>query len=84
MTTPDERTRALVQAGAFLKDLRADHTLPESIRIEAHRLLRHYPSTGDVRRIAVAIADHPWLPLLSIEQDPDWLRGYRHGAHKDF
>ncbi len=83
MTTTDERTRALVQAGAFLKELRADRALPESIRKEAHRLLRHYPSIGDVRSIAVAIADHPWLPLLSIEQDPDWLRGYLHGAHKD-
>lgn len=83
MTTPDERTRALVQSGAFLKDLRADLTLPESIRAEAHRLLRHYPSTGDLRHIAMAIGAHPWVQLLSTEHDPDWLRGYRHGAHED-
>lgn len=36
---PDERTRNLLQAGAFLKELHADQSLPERVRDEAHRLL---------------------------------------------
>ena len=38
MTTPDERRRTLVQAGAFLKELRGNQSLPEAVRQEAHRL----------------------------------------------
>ena len=43
MTTPDERRRTLVQTGAFLKEMRGNRSLPEEVRQEAHRLLRHYP-----------------------------------------
>lgn len=32
MTTPDERRRTLVQAGAFLKELHGNAALPEAIR----------------------------------------------------
>ena len=31
MTTPDERTRHLLQAGAFLKELREDKTVSEEL-----------------------------------------------------
>lgn len=40
MPTPNERTRKLIQTGAFLKELRADESLPEAIHNEARRLLR--------------------------------------------
>ena len=47
MTMPDERTRAVVQTKAFLLDLQNTTTypaVPEVVRKEAHRLLRHYPN----------------------------------------
>lgn len=47
MTMPDERSRAVMQTKAFLLELQ-DSTktpgVPEDVRKEAHRLLRHYPS----------------------------------------
>ena len=52
MTTPDERRRTLVQAGAFLKELRGNQSLPEAVRQEAHRLLRHYPSLREIEHLA--------------------------------
>lgn len=48
MTRPYERTRAVVQAHEFLVEISRDTSLPEPIRNEAHRLLRHYPSKNDV------------------------------------
>ena len=47
MTTPRERTRALLQTKEFLRELIAsDKTpgIPEEIRRQAKILLRHYPS----------------------------------------
>ena len=75
MTTPTERTRNLIQAGAFLKELRADELLPEHIRIEADRLLRHYPTVNEFKLLASSCS------RLSAEFDPDWLRSNRLGAH---
>jgi hypothetical protein len=40
MTTPTERTRALLQTGAFLRMIQGDHTWPETTRLEAQTLLR--------------------------------------------
>lgn len=48
MTTPLERTRAVIQARAFLVEIGQDLSLPEVIRQEAHRLLRHYPSREEI------------------------------------
>lgn len=50
MTTPNERTRAVIQTQAFLLDIHQDPSLPEAIRQEAKRLLRHYPSRGEMQR----------------------------------
>lgn len=50
MTMPNERTRSVIQAREFLIKLRADEALPEAVRNEAHRLLRHYPTNSDVLR----------------------------------
>lgn len=41
MTMPCERTRSIVQTGEFLRELSRDQTLPESVRQQAKRLLRH-------------------------------------------
>lgn len=48
MTMPYERTRSVVQAREFLEKLRRSADVPESVRNEAHRLLRHYPSDDDL------------------------------------
>jgi len=46
VTMPDERTRAILQTKNFLVELlSAEQTpgVPETVRREAHRLLRHFP-----------------------------------------
>lgn len=48
MTMPSERTRAIIQTREFLVDLSRDQALPEALRTEARRLLRHYPSADEV------------------------------------
>jgi hypothetical protein len=51
VTTPDERTRAILHTKDFLVELlSASQTprVPESIRSEAHRLLRHYPGVMEL------------------------------------
>ncbi|MFA1010056.1 MULTISPECIES: BPSL0761 family protein [Pseudomonas syringae group] len=48
MTMVDERTRSVVQAGEFLAEIVKDTALPDFIRNEAKRLLRHYPSAHEV------------------------------------
>lgn len=81
MTMPYERTRNVLQAGAFLKELRADQSLPEHIRNEANRLLRHYPTTSDIRLLAQTEAGFMGSKLLTSEFDVDWFKEYRFGAH---
>lgn len=88
MTMPLERTRHLIQAGAFLRDLAANMAVPKQVRAEAYRLLRHFPSVSDVEAIAANEArlqevTGPLLRpnLLATEFDPEWLRGYMHGPH---
>lgn len=88
MTMPVERTRNLIQAGAFLRELSADTGLPAATRAEAYRLLRHFPSLSDVEAIA---ANEALLIQLSgsllvrnylvTAFDPEWLRGYTRGPH---
>lgn len=48
MTMPNERTRSIIQTREFLTCLSRDQALPETIRNEANRLLRHYPSAKEV------------------------------------
>lgn len=48
MTMPCERTRSVIQAGEFLKELTQDVSLPEPIRRQAKHLLRHYPSRREM------------------------------------
>ena len=82
MTTPDERHRTLVQVGGFLKEIRSNDALPEAMRREAHRLLRHYPTLHEVEMLAAATSGSWGGSLLSPTHDPEWLRGYPYGGHK--
>ena len=55
MTTPDERTRALLFAGELLADLLnplKTPSVPDSIRESARHVLRHYPDQGYIIDIA--------------------------------
>lgn len=83
MTMPDERTRNLLQAGAFLRELEADTELPDRVRWEAHRLLRHYPTLGNVKLLAEI--EQRWMGsnILTTEIDPAWWEGYRFGVHTE-
>jgi hypothetical protein len=51
MTLPMERTRAVLHTRDFLRELSnsdASSGVTEAVRREARRLLRHYPSAGDM------------------------------------
>lgn len=76
MTTASERTCHLLQAGAFLKRLEQDHEVPEWVRQEAYRLLRHYPSAGDVSLLAHFEAAKIGSGMLTPDLDPAWLSEY--------
>lgn len=75
MTTPAERMRNLVQAGALLKEIRANESLPPALRKEADRLLRHYPTVAELQMMASSCS------MLSAEIDDDWVSKSRFGAH---
>lgn len=75
MTTPIERSRNLVQTGALLKEIRANELLPASLRDEAARLLRHYPTVAELQMLARN------CDMLTTDFDPDWIRGNQLGAH---
>jgi len=78
---PDERTRSLLQAGAFLVELSRDPSLPCAIRKEASRLLRHYPTVSIIRLLASLEAKHVGSNLLTPDIHPSWLDDYRFGPH---
>lgn len=52
MTTPNERTRALRQAGELLNQLHERKDVPEDIRRQALGLLRHYPEAWAINLMA--------------------------------
>ena len=56
MTMPFERTTAVLQTKEFLQMLaRAEEpAIPERVRREAHRLLRHFPNKSDLQFAAYA------------------------------
>lgn len=58
MTSPDERLRALVQTRQFLQALcygPLTSKVPEEVRREAERLLRHYPLGGVLHLATLAL-----------------------------
>jgi len=71
MTMPDERTRAVMQARAFLQELATGEwgsELPPAVRREAHRLLRHYPDARDL--VLAHLAVPGWFGRPS-DEEPD-------------
>ena len=53
MTSPDERYRAVQMAGQFLKDISARPNMNKDVVARARSILRHYPSTYDLHRVAI-------------------------------
>lgn len=89
MTLPDERTRNLLQAGAFLKELAGSQAVPKSVREEAYRLLRHYPTLSDVEAIAQheerlrELTQSAFVrPYLTSQFEQEWFRSYPKGPHR--
>lgn len=66
MTLPNERTRAVLQTKSFLyrlMDAKETPRVPKSVREEARRLLKHFPSSVDlevVSRLSNVFAK-PWF-----------------------
>jgi hypothetical protein len=60
MTTPTDRTRALVQTKQFLREL-TDKTdmprVPQTVRDIARRLIKHYPTYADIARAHEAMPE---------------------------
>lgn len=86
---PAERTRNVLQAGAFLRELAASKAVPKSIREEAYRLLRHYPTVSDIEAIALheerlrELTQSAFVrPYLSSQIEPEWFCGYSLGPHR--
>lgn len=73
MTMPNERLRSVIQTQEFLVELGRNSDLPESIRNEARRLLRHYPSAQQMRQVGRGeerlAAISPWEPLFACEEE---------------
>ncbi|WP_338052599.1 BPSL0761 family protein [Pseudoxanthomonas mexicana] len=63
MTTPTERTRALLWAGSLLVDLSEDETLPLPLRRRAVTIARHFPTIEDVSWITESLRES----VLSIQ-----------------
>ena len=53
MTLPDERTRAILNAGGFLIEIAQDQTLPIEVRRRAVAIARHFPTFEDVAFMAM-------------------------------
>jgi hypothetical protein len=72
MTTPHERTRAVVHTQEFLRELTTPTSIPDvpdAVRQEARRLLRHYPGRGDMRLTHTAMP--VWWGELPPQDDGD-------------
>lgn len=58
MTLPDERYRSIQWAERFLKEIATDRKkyprVPAAVRREAYSILRHYPTSWDLDRLAAA------------------------------
>jgi hypothetical protein len=85
MTLPDERYRAIKMAEQFLTRLAGGEYLrvPRAVREEARSILRHYPGSYDLTRLAVKCPeviqermDDLHRMVMSYEaQTPEHLKG---------
>lgn len=56
MTLPDERYRAVIWAGRFLREISYNTVkyprVPKKVRQEAYSILRHFPNPYDIKHAA--------------------------------
>lgn len=81
MTTPSERARALVWAGAFLVELAKDETLPIAVRRTAVVIARHFPTTLDIPHMRSA--PYSMVEMQSSEELDEWLKDFPRGPLLD-
>ena len=58
MTTPEERTRAIMHTRELLQELTEPSVtpgVPDAVRTAARQLLRHYPDTNNMRLAHAAL-----------------------------
>ncbi len=70
MTMPAERTRALRWSGELLNELLRNPDLDESTRRKVSAVLRHYPTSADIARMAKRGPIDQIMPWLEPEDDP--------------
>lgn len=78
MTSPIERSKAVIQAKRFLQHLSARTDVPDDVRREAERLLRHYPGSVHVSLAGVAWPMHFASDEMTEERMPSYLELLAH------
>lgn len=78
MTSPTERSRAVIQAKRFLQKLSARTDVPDDVRQEAERLLRHYPGSVHINLAGVAWPMHFATEEVEPERMPSYLELLAH------
>lgn len=73
---PIERTLSIIATRRFLYDLSLTEDVPENLRLQAARLLRHYPSGIEVtnlgrREVKAAETFTWWSPMFAAEDKQD-------------
>lgn len=80
MTTPVERTRALLWAGGFFIEIARDERLPLDVRQGAVAIARHFPTIEDVELMASLRGPSGLDVGLSLPQEtPSWAADCRYG-----
>ncbi|SMC29381.1 hypothetical protein SAMN02745857_03797 [Andreprevotia lacus DSM 23236] len=70
MTTPSERTSAILRTAKFLEKLATAEGVSEGIRREAAGLARHFPRPYDIELVAAVmdkVNDPSVYPIFSID-----------------
>lgn len=87
MTTPSERTRAVLQTRDFLQELTWPSVtpgVPTALRETARRLFRHYPGSGDIALASMALQSWfapPETEMGNIRGEEDVVTPAQHSAH---
>lgn len=73
MTMPNERAKALIWAGEFLREIEASDIAPTVLKKRARHIMRHYPEAGEIMlaaRLSSKDALGAWL--APVEKLGDW------------
>ncbi|MCR5865677.1 BPSL0761 family protein [Aquincola sp. J276] len=84
MTTPTERTQAVLATKRFLQQLGARSDVPADVQREAERLLRHYPDAGAFDAVAAAFPEQ-WAPCndRAVGETPSYMELLAHSPPAD-